>query len=266
MSTEQENNLSSVFEGGNKPKETATSDPKDAKIAELERELQKNRVENGRLAKANEHIRDLEGKLSEYQKREAEKSTIADLPQDLKESLPEDYLKALGTVGAKISREAEARQKAESERYASEVAAIRKQAFGERVERNHPGFIAEVADGGKLHDAWVKYQRFNRDSIVNAFNACDYDTLAYHIGRFCDEVGVQFPSGGREETAAADPRALGGGGNGAETQKPAGKVYTSEEYVKLYDELERARDRGDFAEMKRIDSEIKKAPAEGRVK
>ena len=118
-------------------------------------------------------------------------------------------------------------------------------------------------DGGDKHPAWVQYQCYNAPSINAAVNACNFDILAWHIRKFySDELGIAPPSGGTG-AAAPDPSATGGGTPVA--TKP-GKIYTEKEISDLYDEVERARDRGDFAEVKRLGAEIDKAVREGRVK
>ena len=133
-----------------------------------------------------------------------------------------------------------------------------------RIEQEFPGFLqSAVSEGGDKHEAWKKYQKRNRGSINDAVATGDFDTLSYHIQRFyAEELGGVAPSGGAG-AAAPDPSATGGG---APLAPKHGKVYTEQEILSLYDEVERARDRGDFAEAKRLGAEIDKAVREGRVK
>ena len=63
--------------------------------------------------------------------------------------------------------------------------------------------------------------------------------------------------------ATPDPSGIGGG---VPVVTKPGKVYTEQELSSLYDEVEKARDRGDYAEVKRIGAEIDRAMREGRVK
>ena len=141
--------------------------------------------------------------------------------------------------------------------------ARRKRELDERFEREFPGLAAQIGPGGDKYAAWTNYRRYNGPSIDAALAAYDFDALAWHIKKFyTDELGIAPPSGGTAP-AAPEPGNIGGG-------KPVvaqpGKVYTEAEISDLYDEVEKARDRGDFAEVKRIGAEIDKAMREGRVK
>lgn len=239
-----------------------------AKYEEMERKFQSAQVEQGRVKKLDEEKKALEAKLAELSSKRRSQEAISSLPDNLREAIPDDYaegtsLIAQRTVDAALAaRDAELAaikaQMAEKERRAAKAA---NDSFGVRIEQAFPGFLkSAVLEGGDKHAAWVQYQRYNAGSINAAVAACDFDTLSYHIRKFyTDELGIVAPSGGTG-AAAPDPSATGGGTPAART---AGKAYTEDELDALFDKKEAARDRGDWAEVKRLTDEINRAQAAG---
>lgn len=242
-----------------------------AKYEESQRELNSARVEQGRVRKLDEEKRELQRQLDEERAARQTQTVIDGLPEDVRGDIPEDYLKAQSiiaqrtadqAVNGQAERFAELERKiAEREKREREIAQSR---FTERIEREFPGFLkAAVMDGGDKHAAWVQYQRYNAASINAAANACDFDTLAWHIQTFYrNELGIDPPSGGHA-AAAADPSSIGGG---TPTVVNPGKVYTWDEIDGLYDQIEEMRARGDRDGVRRLSDEVETAQREGRVK
>lgn len=239
----------------------ATGESAEAKrIAELEKELQTNRVEFGRLKMANERIAALEEQLAKANARNAEEDAMSSIPEDVRNAVPDEVVRTQVALQTK----SDARHAKEMEELREQIAKRDREVFADRIERSYPGFLASTSEGGVNHDTWARYQRFNKGSIVAAYREMDFDTLSYHIDQFCREVGIRNPSEGQGSYATPDPRTIGGGVSGGENAKD-GVTYTYDEYIALYDKVEAAREKGDYAEMKRLNSEIANAPKEGRV-
>lgn len=242
-----------------------------AKYEEAQKALASAKVDQGRVKKLDEEKKALEAKIAELSASRRSEAALSALPDDIREDMPENFAKGSALVAQRMvdealaSRDAELRElKAKMAEGAERNAAIARQQFGNRIEQEFPGFLkSAVMDGGDKHPAWVQYQRYNAPSINAAVNACDFDTLAWHIRKFySDELGIAPPSGGTG-AAAPDPSATGGGTS--VLVKP-GKTYTWDEIDNLYDEIEVLRSKGDKDGMKRLSDEIEKAQREGRVK
>lgn len=242
-----------------------------AKYEEAQRQLQSAKVEQGRVKKLDEEKKALEAKVAELSASRRSEAAISALPDDIREDMPENFAKGSALVAQRMvdealaSRDAELRElKAQMAVREQQGAAMARQNFAQKIGNEFPGFFRDaVLEGGDKHAAWQKYLRFNAASVTTAFNACDFDTLSWHIRNFYNtEVGIPPPSGGTG-AAAPDPSPTGGGTSVA--VKP-GKVYTWDEIDKLYDEIEVLRSRGDREGMKRLSDEVEKAQREGRVK
>jgi len=240
------------------------------KCDELEKELNSSRVEQGRVRKLNG---ELEAAKKEIEELRSQKTNLKDsLPEELRESVAPEVQDAtemmVRTALAKQQAETDRRIADMEERYRKDAEAYRARSseeFLSRVDNDFPGFRSSVTAGGDKAEAWTAYRRYNQASISEAFNSGDYETFAYHVRKFySDHLGVDVPSAKGGVATPPDPLNHGGGSNGGTTV--SGKTYTQEEFMALYDAVERARDKGDYAEMARLNAEIKAAPAEGRVK
>lgn len=241
-----------------------------AKYEEAQRELNSARVEQGRVKKLDEEKKALENQLEELRAARLQDDAMSALPDDLRSDLPADYQKgasiiAHNTVSAELKqRDAEIadlrRKMVEREQ---RDAAMRNADFARLIESRYPGFLVAISEGGDKCDAWKRYLRFNRNDVVAARNSGDIDAMIYHIDRFfTEELGVQPPSGA-SEAAAPDPSAISGG---QPTAQRTGRQYTEAEIDDLFDKKEAARDRGDWAEVKRLTDEINRAQASGGAK
>lgn len=235
-----------------------------AKYEEMAHKYQTSQVEQGRVKKLTEENNALKKQLDERNSSRIAQEVLDDLPPEVKEDVPEDILRAQTLVAQRAAERAISAQNAELQAIRDQMASRSRDQFAKRIEQEFPGFLSTaVPEGGDKHDAWVQYQRYNAASISAAVEACDFDSLSWHIRKFyTDELGIAPPSGGTAP-AAADPSAIGGG---TPVVVGPGKIYTQQEISHLYDEVEKARDRGDFAEVRRIGAEIDKAVREGRVK
>lgn len=240
-----------------------------AKAEELERQLQKERVEGGRLKKTSEELEALRRENEALRAKQREEELIGSLPEEDRSAVPDEVL----NVAAKMVKQTEARFderlrviESARQREVEENREAARRGIAQKVADYCPTFLDDVSEGSDKYAAWCEYKRYNEASITGAFASGDFDTLKYHIDSFYRmKLGIPVPSGRQDASAAPDPRSNVGG----VSQVPAygsGTVYTEEQFNELYDLKELARDRGDWEEFRRISKEIERAPQEGRVK
>jgi len=266
MNEETEKALSALAGGGEAAKAADATDWK-AKFEEAQKALNSARVEQGRVKKLDERNKELEAELARLSKERSEQAALAGLPDELKEELPESMQKGASIIATNAVRAAMAERDAEMARLKEQMAERDRRSaemtqarFAEQIEKNFPGFLkSAVLDSGDKHAAWVQYQRYNAGSINAAVKSCDFDTLSWHIRKFyTDELGIAAPSGGTGAAAPA-PRTFGGG---LAVAPKNGRKSTDKEIDELFDKKEAARERCDWAEMKRLTAEINRVQAE----
>ena len=235
-----------------------------ARAEAAEKKLHDNEVERGRVKQLSGELAEARSRLAEWEAKDRSKAMFQGVSEDERNAIPDEVLSVTGKVAGNALEEAKKQMLAEVEaRFAKERSSRSRMDVESRVNAYCPTFFNDVNEGGDKCDAWKEYRRYNNASIAGAFEDGDFDTLKYHIDSFYNQkLGIPVPSG-EGGTAAPDPRSHGGG-QGVQTAQ--GKVYTNDEYIALYDEIEKCRSRGDFGEMRRLEAELKKAPAEGRVK
>ena len=246
--------------------ENGGADASAARIAELEKQLQRERVEQGRLNKANEELAQLR-KENEALKAEKGRASVLDrVSQESLEGIPDNIQRF-------TSEAVDAAVKAERERHEKEMEGMRaasadqaRRLFNERMDGSFPGLLAKIRPGGELAEAWAKYQRPNAASIVGAIRNGDFETLKWHIEHFQAESGVSITSGDGGKATTADPRSMGGGV--AQPQGGVGKTYTVAEYTRLMDQAQSKFQRHELSgnDYRGICAELEKAYREGRVK
>lgn len=261
--------LGSVL-GGTKSTPDNGGDASAARIAELERQLQQERVESGRLRKANEQLAQLQAENAQLRasQRGDGSAIINNLPKDVVEPVPDDIKRM---TGAAIEAAVSDAISKERERYEAELAKIREEgaqssrtSFARQINTAYPSFFADTREGGKLYAQWCEYMERNGDSIGRSLGSFDFEGTKYHIDRFYSEYGISNPSGGQGGAAAPDPRSIGGGVNpGAGEQK---KTYTNAEYQELRKKAHEYRDAYEFEKYRTLAKELDDAITEGRVK
>lgn len=183
--------------GGLAPQGTAptAADPRDARIAELERQLHAQSVEAGRLRKANEDIRLLREE-NERLKAAQPRDIMKDIPEEYRDRIDADQAKALGAVlDKRFAEEAERRRQAE-ERQAADARRASQLDMERQIEARWPGFSRDTNPGGRYIDAWGRYMaRFGR-YVADAYNSGDFPALALHIDAFLRENGISYPAAG----------------------------------------------------------------------
>ena len=275
MNAETENIIGAI--GGTPADGTTGGGEPDYKALyeEMQRKLQSEKVEAGRLKRSEEEKAALRKELEELKKAKRTEEAMNALPDDLKAEVPDDFKRGSAIIAQKAvdtamagteERLARLEQGAEAEKLRLESA--RKAEFAARINATFPGFAKSIGKGGDKYDAWVKYQRHNLGSIQAALASCDFDTLKYHIEMFHREAGIPVPSGSQDGAAAPDPRSMGGGASTQAAVLQPGKTYTAQEYQRILNDAQARFQRHviGYKEYVGICGELTKAYKEGRVK
>lgn len=285
MANEQENNnpidqnMSNAVEATSladfsTEKSTPSNGGDTDRIAELERELQQERVEKGRLRQTNDELRKLK---EEFNKLKAENAS-------LKKRKPSDYLteSELGELDEKqlavIDKVVQGRvgdlseeHKAENERLRAELDkrdahmnATAASQFNAEVERLVPGLTAVIAENKADWIKWVNSPR-RAASVSAAFTNRDATTVAEFFQEFAQSKGLQAKGNG----SAARPNSSFSPRGGVHSVSTSGDttVYTVEQYGK---ELRKATDDFDAGritadEYRAVKRKFDTALSEGRI-
>lgn len=260
-------------DGGGKPNggDGAAIDYR-AEYEKLQKQLQGERVEAGRLKKANEENAALRKRIEELENRRGIDEAVEALPEDLRE-IPDDLKQGAAAMAKhmidKSNAERDARLREIESRFEEDAQRRRMdamRAFMVRIEANYPGFIRGVSEGGDKQKAWADYQRHNAATISQALDGGDFDTLSYHIKQFYSSIGLASPSGSGEP-ATPEPRSIGGGETMPQGMNP-GRTYSVDEYKRILDDAQTKfqNQRLTYREYSAICGELTKAYREGRVK
>lgn len=250
--------------GGKVSPEKGSQDDDLAK--QLARAKEYEATQNGRLKAQNEELERLRRENEELRRRRNEEDIASAITEEERAGIPEEVMNAstkmMRSLEERLQRRIDA-VNADREHERAEALERAKSDIVSKVMDYCPTFLDDVSAGGDKNASWEEYKKYNGDSVNSAFARGDFNALKYHIDMFYQNfLHVRVPSG-KGDTAEPTPRANGGG---SDPQTGSGKVYTLDEFAKLYDELEVCRAKGDEAGRRRLEEEIKKAPSEGRVK
>lgn len=243
------------------------------RCAELERQLQSAKVEQGRVKALDARVKELEQECARLRGERGAADVAAALTPEERGDLPEDYIgaaakmtsRAVGQALTGVNEElARMRREREAEREAEE--GRRKSDFIRRVNARFPGFLGSISEGGDKAQAWASFLVNNADSVSSAFARCDLDSLVYHVERFYREVlDVRPPDGERGAATAPDPVPRGSG-KPAERDGGSERAYTPEEYDALDEKCMKLRREGRIDEYRKLRDELDSALSEGRVR
>ena len=253
--------------GGGQPA-GATGDGKDARIAELEKQLQTERVEHGRLKQALERNAALEDELRKLKSGSAVKAETDKLTEEALKGTPREFVEVSGGVAASLVAAADGRTDEKINALRAEMEEREKRAFLNQIGSQNAKFFGDVAPGGDKAAMWEQFKANNRETFDAVMSKHDTARFNMLVGSFYREIGVPNPSGDQGGSAAPGPSqtTVGGqqGGQGADAE---GKTYTTDEYLKaLEDAEERFRRDGDRKAYDAATAELNKALGEGRVK
>lgn len=209
-----------------------------ARIAELERELQQERVEKGRLRQTNDELRKAQEEIARLKAENAKLSTRRPgdyLSDEERGVIDEGQLAVIDKLVQGRMGDASAAARAENERLRDEMArrdaeavSMRKAQFDAEVERLAPGLVDAVMAGHR--DEWFKWgsERRRAASVKAAFDTLDAETAAEFIRDFAEAKGIRAQGDG---VAARPPSSysLRGGSRPASTGGDTA-TYTVEQY------------------------------------
>lgn len=208
------------------------------RIAELERELQQERVEKGRLRQTNDELRSAKeeiARLKAENARLAQRKPSDFLTPEEREQLDEKQLAAIDKVVQGRVGDMSAAQKAENDRLREEIArrdaniaASAKAQFNAEVERLAPGLAAAVNEHAAEWQKWAASPR-RAASVAAAFQQNDAATVAEFLQEFVQSKGIQANGDG----IAARPRTSfspTGGSHPAPTDARDTTIYTVDQY------------------------------------
>lgn len=250
--------------------------------SDLEKQLQSERVEKGRLKKEAEKnaelLKENEALRAKVAELEVQKRDYLEmLPEDLRETLDENQARAIGVIAEGVSRRsardsASAADREKQERLEEQTKVNERFARGQvqlnrLIERTHPGFMESVGEGGDKFEAWKNFIGGRMAPAIKAAyqNAClndNPDDMLSFIDQFLSEVGS--PNRGGTQPPRTPRTERGGQKVGA---ADAAKRYTT---TQVNEEYESARKdwlngkitKEEYAARKR---EIDRAYEEGRV-
>lgn len=219
--------------------QTQTQPSGDAqRIAELERELQQERVEKGRLRQKNDELRSAQEEIARLKAENAKLSQRRPgdfLTPEEREQLDEKQLAAIDKVVQGRVGDMSAAQKAENDRLREEIArrdaniaASAKAQFNAEVERLAPGLAAAVNEHVAEWQKWAASPR-RAASVAMAFQRNDAATVAEFLQEFVQSKGIQANGDG----IAARPRTSfspAGGSHPAPTDTGDTATYTVDQY------------------------------------
>lgn len=242
----------------------------EAKYKEAEKQLQSAKVEQGRVKALDTRNKELEKEIARLKEEHTTKSVVDSLTPEERGDFPDEYLSPVAKVVNRATEAAladvnEELNRLRAERDAEKAMATEraKSEFLSMIDGKFPGFRAAISTGGDKEQAWASYLEHNAGSVVAAFQSCNFSSLAYHIERFYrDTLGVHPPEG-NGRAAVPDPTSTGG--TGAEILSE-GKTYSQAQIDKMYDDIELARDAGDYARVKALSATLERVIREGRVK
>lgn len=239
----------------------------EARIAELERELQSERVERGRLRTANDEVRQLKEEIARLKAENANLSARKPgeyLTEDERKMLDPEQLAVVDKVIRGRMGDVTDKLRAESEKSAAREGQYRKAQFDAEVERLAPGLAALVNEHRDDWNRWAGEKR-RMASVTAAFKSFDAATVAEFLNEFVSSKGIRAEGDGvaaRPETSYS-PR----GGNRPVTTGKDTATYTLDQYNteirKATADYEAGRITLD--QRKAIQSKFDTALAEGRV-
>lgn len=227
---------------------------------ELEKQLNSSRVEEGRVRKLSEELKARDEELAQLKATKDEERLLSNLSEEEINDIPPEILnvaKKLVRNGMdSVQSDYDKRMRDYEARMANNnLEAVRQQMLA-RIDERYPHFRSDVNVGGDKHAAWGAYRRYNQASITDAVNTGDFEAFSYHVEAFYrNHLGVDVPTRGLE-AAASDPTTTSAANRSYTVD---GKPITEEELDTYYEEVERARDRNDYAEVKRLTEIIRKA-------
>jgi len=252
---------------------TTSVDPRDARIAELESQLNATRVEQGRVralsqdsSKKDEEIRQLKAQLDSQSRKFQDM-----VPEHLRQNVSEEVMQAAGMVSQGVVSEqmqalerrlaeAEERKKAQE----AQIDAQNRRAFIERIEAKYPGFLGSVNPGGDKVAPWDKFLEVHKPSVLQAYGSMNLSAMSSLIDSFLSMIGVSQRGG--DANPQHTPRSISGG-QADGSSAPDGTHYTYAEFTRALDKAGADFHSGQLPKDKydAVVNQLRQARKEGRV-
>jgi len=259
--------------------------PADDEVARLRADLQRHKVEEGRVKSLSAKIKEQEAELESLRLKAAEadkgkgKSFTDFVDPSRRDVVDEDILHASEDMirGSQkdLLEEVEKRvspiQKTLEEERAARIRA-ESVSFDSQIEQLHKGFAAETNPGGKFVDKWIAYldqvdRRTglkNGEILSNAYNARRIDGVNDMIDDFKRQAGIsrQESMKGSAFPGKQTPYVAPGDGTSGESKR-----YTISQYKAELAESGKAFQEGRITaqERKNVLEKFKRAANEGRI-
>ena len=239
------------------------------RVAELERELQSMRVENGRAKALADQVRERDAEIerlrAELEKaRAGNRDIMSEIPEDLRDQVDPVTAKAMGSVMDRRTQALRGELEALRRQRDEEAEAAAEERFLGQVEQAFPGFLRDTNMGGDKYDAWNKFLAANRPAVVAAHRAHDIGSFSTLVDSFFRQAGVQTRGQGQTET----PRPASVASMDFLNPDGQKRVYTPAEYASLLEKAG-AEFRGGaitLEDYKKVRNELSAAKAEGRIR
>ena len=228
---------------------------------DVERELNKTRVEQGRVKTLAQRNKELEEELARVKSARAHDA----LPEDLRESVSDETAQAAEHIARHVTDPVRQELLDRDSRTRADIERIRAEMIDYKIDAAFPGFRQAVDSGGKLETEWRRFLAVDGPSVARAYGNGDMAAIGVLVSRFYSEAGVPAPRG--NPSAVAEPYMAAGGGEG-QAGSAGGKVYTQSEFEAENKRIQRDLARGiiDKKEYDKIDAELFAALSEGRVR
>ena len=197
---------------------TATSsDSRDTEIERLKADLQRERVEHGRVkalsqsdAEKSQRIAQLEREVEEL--KSASQDYLAMLPPEMRDQIDPEQIKIIGTLASKMQskqteefRRRDAERDAEFKRIRESEMRSKATSVERKIEETFPGFIRDTATGGDKCEPWLRYLGNGRQAIVvDAYQNGQFEILSTFISEFLSQIGSS--TRGNTTGAVVSPR------------------------------------------------------------
>ena len=227
---------------------------------QTEQELNKYRVEQGRVKALAQRNKELEDELAKVNRAGAHGA----LPEELREAVSDETAQAAEHIARHVTDPVRQEFLERDSRTRDDIAHMRQEMIDYKIDAAFPGFRQAVDAGGTLEAAWRRFLSVDGPSVAQAYGGGNMNALSVLIGRFYNEAGVPVPRG--NTSSIAEPQSMGGGGG--QGGQPQGKVYSQAEFEAENERMARDLARGiiDRKQYQALDAELMAALNEGRVR
>lgn len=259
--TEKAKAALAVVSGEKTPAEPETQ-PEAGKTDELAKARHTADVWAGRAKQLQEEKKALEEKLRKLESGQSVDEALKSLTPEDKQDTPDEYLGASARMAAKMVGDARAATDEEIQRLRQEIAARDEKTFLGNIGRRHKELFDSVEAGGDKNEYWRRYVDEHRETFKAVMATHDEARFDMLVNGFYRELGLPVPGAGA--TASPTPSTTGGpspAGTGGQAE-----TLTQQQYLAELEKAEDARRAGDMKTYREINSRLKAALNDGRVK